>query len=306
MLRLFTSDRMELTVTDAARALGTAEKFCVAIAEVDAGRWTFDQRRPIRRATALGTLLFEITQAHQQNSVLMDLADVELRAICQVHPPYRLYLHFGWRRCPGAADAPRARSLAGCYAAWQPCQPRSLRRTAAPCSPASRRRRPLRCIRNRLAAGIGQCARPMTDLLRDRLARYPREGWCEAIDEAIPGVHSIALPSQCRQCESFAFCLPSQTPTGYPKSSVRRIVRTLTDAARRIAESTATDTGNHYQRSCGMRQLSADDIEALSVGAWILGAGGGGSPYHGLLNLRRALPRRRAGFADAAGRTRRR
>ncbi|MEA2741174.1 MAG: uncharacterized protein QOH05_4481 [Acetobacteraceae bacterium] len=36
-----------------------------------------------------------------------------------------------------------------------------------------------------------------------------------------------------------------------------------------------------------MRQLSADDIEALSVGAWILGAGGGGSPYHGLLNMRR-------------------
>jgi hypothetical protein len=36
-----------------------------------------------------------------------------------------------------------------------------------------------------------------------------------------------------------------------------------------------------------MRQLTADDIEALAVGAWILGSGGGGSPYHGLLNLRR-------------------
>jgi hypothetical protein len=36
-----------------------------------------------------------------------------------------------------------------------------------------------------------------------------------------------------------------------------------------------------------MRQLSADDIEGLAVGAWILGAGGGGSPYHGLLNMRR-------------------
>lgn len=28
------------------------------------------------------------------------------------------------------------------------------------------------------------------------------------------------------------------------------------------------------------------DIEALAIGAWILGTGGGGSPYHGLLNLR--------------------
>jgi uncharacterized protein len=36
-----------------------------------------------------------------------------------------------------------------------------------------------------------------------------------------------------------------------------------------------------------MRELALDDIEALAVGAWILGTGGGGSPYHGLLNLRR-------------------
>jgi len=35
-----------------------------------------------------------------------------------------------------------------------------------------------------------------------------------------------------------------------------------------------------------MRGLLLDDIEALAVGAWILGAGGG-SPYLGLLNMRR-------------------
>src|SRR6266545_1488570 len=35
------------------------------------------------------------------------------------------------------------------------------------------------------------------------------------------------------------------------------------------------------------RPVSADDIEALAVGAWILGTGGGGSPYCGLLNMRR-------------------
>src|SRR5215208_2358466 len=34
------------------------------------------------------------------------------------------------------------------------------------------------------------------------------------------------------------------------------------------------------------RELSLEDIEALAVGAWILGTGGGGSPYLGLLNLR--------------------
>ncbi len=33
--------------------------------------------------------------------------------------------------------------------------------------------------------------------------------------------------------------------------------------------------------------IALDDIEALAVGAWILGTGGGGSPYLGLLNMRR-------------------
>ena len=36
-----------------------------------------------------------------------------------------------------------------------------------------------------------------------------------------------------------------------------------------------------------MREVTLDDIEGLAVGAWILGTGGGGSPYLGLLNMRR-------------------
>jgi DUF917 family protein len=32
--------------------------------------------------------------------------------------------------------------------------------------------------------------------------------------------------------------------------------------------------------------VSIDDIESLALGAWILGTGGGGSPYQGLLNMR--------------------
>ena len=35
------------------------------------------------------------------------------------------------------------------------------------------------------------------------------------------------------------------------------------------------------------RELTLEDIEALAVGAWVLGTGGGGSPYLGLLNMRR-------------------
>ena len=36
-----------------------------------------------------------------------------------------------------------------------------------------------------------------------------------------------------------------------------------------------------------LEPITLDDIEALAVGAWILGTGGGGSPYLGLLNMRR-------------------
>ena len=37
----------------------------------------------------------------------------------------------------------------------------------------------------------------------------------------------------------------------------------------------------------GLTSICMDDIECLAVGAWILGTGGGGSPYLGLLNMRR-------------------
>jgi DUF917 family protein len=50
-----------------------------------------------------------------------------------------------------------------------------------------------------------------------------------------------------------------------------------------------------------LRELSIDDIESLAVGAWILGTGGGGSPYLPLLNMR-ALYRdgHRVQLVDAA------
>jgi len=35
-----------------------------------------------------------------------------------------------------------------------------------------------------------------------------------------------------------------------------------------------------------VRPVSADEIESLAIGAWILGTGGGGSPYLALLNMR--------------------
>ncbi len=36
-----------------------------------------------------------------------------------------------------------------------------------------------------------------------------------------------------------------------------------------------------------MREIARDELEPLATGAWILGAGGGGSPYLAYLNARR-------------------
>src|SRR5579862_2426559 len=36
-----------------------------------------------------------------------------------------------------------------------------------------------------------------------------------------------------------------------------------------------------------LRPITLEDIESLAIGAWILGTGGGGSPYLGLLNMRK-------------------
>lgn len=47
-----------------------------------------------------------------------------------------------------------------------------------------------------------------------------------------------------------------------------------------------TETDVAMTSKAETRELTADDIEALAKGAWILGTGGGGDPYHKLLNLR--------------------
>ena len=47
-----------------------------------------------------------------------------------------------------------------------------------------------------------------------------------------------------------------------------------------------------------MRPVGLDEIESLAIGAWILGTGGGGSPYHAYLNMCRLF--REGAFAYQA------
>jgi hypothetical protein len=52
-------------------------------------------------------------------------------------------------------------------------------------------------------------------------------------------------------------------------------------------EERAQPASRRTHGASAMTEITLDDIESLAVGAWILGTGGGGSPYLGLLNMRR-------------------
>src|SRR5918992_4580426 len=55
------------------------------------------------------------------------------------------------------------------------------------------------------------------------------------------------------------------------------------------APSATTSTSRACSREdvpLSLRELSLDDIEALAVGPWVLGTGGGANPYLPLLNMR--------------------
>jgi IclR family KDG regulon transcriptional repressor len=242
VLRLFTADRLELTVTDVARALGLPKSSVSRLLKAmrESGLLTSAADTPRYR---VGTLLFEIAQLHQQSSALMDLADVELSAIC------RDTRHTGYISILDGADVLVLRMHPG-REALRVVTPLGSR--AAAFATANGRALLARLSDDKVRTLLKQPLQPpsanapgsMAALL-DRLAETRRVGWCEAIDEAIPGVHSIAVAVEdAANGEIFAFCL------SFPVSQLsqvesRAIVRAVTDAARRIAEK----VGDRYWQS---------------------------------------------------------
>ncbi|MCF8469037.1 MAG: DUF917 domain-containing protein [Sneathiella sp.] len=54
----------------------------------------------------------------------------------------------------------------------------------------------------------------------------------------------------------------------------------------KFKDETVLRSGDEPALGPGERLISAEEVEALALGAWILGTGGGGSPYLNLLNVR--------------------
>ncbi len=233
VLRLFSPDRLELTVTDAARAMGMPKSSVSRLLKAmrEAGLLTSVANAPRYR---VGNLLFELAQLHRQNSDLMQLADAELSAICREtrHTGYISILDgtdvLVLRMIPGRDALRVVTPLGSRAAAFATANGRAL--LARLGDDEVRALHP-----KRLRPPSPNAPRGMTELL-DRLAQLRRIGWCEAIDEAIPGVHSIAVAVEhAANAETLAFCL-SFPDSHSSEIEQHRMVRMLTAAARRIAE----------------------------------------------------------------------
>jgi DNA-binding IclR family transcriptional regulator len=235
VLRLFASDRVEVTVTDAARVLGMPKSSVSRLLKSmrTAGLLTGAGDSPRYR---LGNLLFEVVQAHRRNSALMDLADGELRVICEATR------HTGYISILDSADVLVLRMLPG-RQALRVVTPLGSRAAAFATSNgrALLARLPDEQVRalhpKRLLPPSPSAPASMAELL-ERLAKTRQTGWCQAVDEAIPGVHSIAAAvADATNEEALAFCV--SFPVGHASDTeIRGMVGMVTDAARRIAERT--------------------------------------------------------------------
>ena len=261
----------------------------------------------------VGNLLFEVSQLYRLNSSLIELTDDVLKAIC------RETGHTGYLSILDGADVLVIRMHQGSHAlrVFTP-----LGQRAPAFATANGRTLLARLSDDEVRAihsdglGVPSPNSPQgIDELLAALVEVRRKGWEEADDEAIPGVGSISVSvADPKLRESIGFCI-SYSASNIGTEEKNRIIALLTAAAHRIARGSTIRSFriscmsfpplDRSQReagcaSCGrqrlsfysvrvslMRQLNSEDIEALAVGAWILGTGGGGSPYHALLNLRR-------------------
>jgi DNA-binding IclR family transcriptional regulator len=231
VLRLFSADRVEISVTDVSHLLGMPKSSASRLLKSmrEAGLVTNVGSTPRYR---VGHLLFEVARLHRVNSTLVGLTDTYLSACCREtgHTGYVsildgpdvlvIRLHPGTHalrvvtplgsRAPAFATATGRTLLARLGAAEiRALYPEPL---APPSANAPRS----------LAALLS-----LLDEVRER-------GWGEAVDEAIPGVGSIAVSvADIENAETVSFCL-SYSASLVPEAEKRRMIGMLTAAARDI------------------------------------------------------------------------
>lgn len=232
ILRLFSPNRLEISVTEVSNLLGmpksSASRLLKAMREEGLLRNLGQTPR-----YGIGDFLFTLARLHRNNSSLVQLAD---RAIADLS---RKTGHTGYVSILDGAEVMVIRVHRG----TQPLQvvtPLGQRATAYATSTgrvllARLDNDAIRALHpNRLAPPSDNAPRTVGDLLK-RVEKARRTGYCEAIDEAIPGVHSIAVcVSDAEHRETLSFCL-SFSSVAVSAQERRQILTLLTDSARAIA-----------------------------------------------------------------------
>jgi IclR family KDG regulon transcriptional repressor len=232
VLRLFSADRLELSVMEVSRLLAMPKSSTSRLLKSMAqeGLLAVAGAPPRYR---VGHFLFEIAQLHRNSSSLAPLADQALREMC------RETGHTGYISLRDGTDVLVIRLHPGSHA-LRVVTPLGSR---APAFATANGRALLARLDDEAVRALHPVAlkppspnspRNMTDLLT-RLDELRRRGWCEAVDEAIPGVGSIAVSVADPQShETLAFCL-SYSASQVTRAEKRRMVSLLTTAARQIA-----------------------------------------------------------------------
>lgn len=232
ILRLFTPDRLEISVTDVSRILGMPKSSASRLMKSMREEGLL-ARMDISPRYKVGNLLFEISRLYRLNSSLIDMVDDAMKAIC------RETGHTGYISILDGADVLVIRMHQGTHAlrVFTP-----LGQRAAAFATANGRSLLARLTDAEVRALHAQGLAPPSprspqsiDELLAALDLARRCGWAEANDEAIPGVGSVAVSvADPETGETIGFCV-SYSASNMGAGEKNRIVNLLTAAARRIA-----------------------------------------------------------------------
>jgi DNA-binding IclR family transcriptional regulator len=231
VLRHFSADRRQLSVTEAAAMLGmpksSASRLLKAMKEAGLLRHVAGTPR-----YEIGNLLFEVARLHRSSSDLTEMADQELRVLT------RETGHTGYVSILDRTDVMAIRVHRGSHA-LQVVTPIGQR---APAFATANGRALLARLtdaevralhRGGLNPPSANAPQSVKALLA-ALGEIRQSGHVTAIDEAVPGVGSIAVSvGDAERQEALGFCL--SFPAGVPLRERRRIRGLLVAAARRIA-----------------------------------------------------------------------
>jgi IclR family transcriptional regulator, KDG regulon repressor len=231
VLRLFSAERVEVSVSEVSRLLGMAKSSASRLLRAMQQEGLLSVRGSPPRYR-VGNLLFEIARLHLTGSTLVTLADEALLELC------RTTGHTGYISILDGSDVLVIKFHHGSNA-LRVVTPLGSRAAAFATSTgrvllARLSDEEVRSLHpERLTAPSKNSPRSMRQLLAN-LDEVRRTGCAVAVDEAIPDVGSVAASVvDPAHGERIAFCL-SYSASLVGETETRRIVRLITEAAREI------------------------------------------------------------------------